>query len=100
MTRLLLLAVFLLNSVVVFAAPPSQPVPKVGPCPAHFVASGGFCNPAPGARYAVVKRGGCPAGYQPSGAYCLAVRSARTAVGKAGACPAGWRASGNYCLGD
>lgn len=48
------------------------PQPKVGPCPAGYVQSGGYCAPMGGTtRPAVPKVGQCPANWITSGGYCL-----------------------------
>lgn len=52
----------------------TQPLPKTGPCPAGYAASGAYCKPGKLARFAVEKHGGCPSGWQASGNYCLGER--------------------------
>ena len=82
----------------VFALEP-QPLVKQGSCPSGYSQSGNYCNPSPGARYALPKTGSCPSGYGQSGNYCLAnSQNARLAVPKVGSCPSGYSQSGDYCL--
>ena len=81
------------------AAPPAEPVAKVGSCPSGYSTSGAYCRPGSSARYAVVKVGSCPSGYSTSGEYCLAGSgTTRLAVPKGGSCPSGFSTSGAYCL--
>lgn len=51
----------------------SQPVPKVGPCPLGYYASGSYCVPAPRTdRQAVPQIGRrCPFGWYTQSAYCV-----------------------------
>jgi hypothetical protein len=92
----------------VMAAPPPQPVMKIGgSCPTGYSVSGGsYCTPSGNARFAIIRLGSsCPSGYISSGGgnYCLAASdNAKTAIPKAGSsCPNGYSTSGsNYCLSD
>ena len=54
------------------AAPPAEPVAKVGSCPSGYSTSGEYCLAGSGTtRLAVPKGGSCPSGFSTSGAYCL-----------------------------
>lgn len=91
----------------VMAAPPPEPVVKLGgSCPNGYVSSGGsYCAPTGNASFAIHRIGSsCPNGYITSGGnYCLATNdNAKTAIPKEGnSCPNGYITSGsNYCLSN
>jgi len=105
MNKILILVLSTMACFEVMAAPPPQPVVKLGgSCPAGYSASGGFyCTPSGNARFAIIRLGNsCPGGYISSGGnYCLAASdNAKAAVPKEGSsCPTGYITSGsNYCL--
>ena len=82
-----------------FAAPPPQPLPRDGSCPTGYYASGQYCVPGTGARFAIARRGSCPGGYYASGQYCVASsEQSGLAIHRAGSCPGGYYASGEYCV--
>jgi hypothetical protein len=90
----------------VMAAPPPQPVMKIGgSCPTGYTLSGGtYCAPSSNAHFAIIRTGSsCPGGYFSSGggSYCLSAGDdAKTAIPKEdSSCPNGYSTSGsNYCL--
>lgn len=81
------------------AAPAPQPVHRDGSCPSGYYASGNYCVPTNGARFAIARNGSCPSGYYASSNYCIAASdSSKAVIARSGSCPSGWYASGNYCL--
>jgi hypothetical protein len=81
------------------AAPPAQPLARLGSCPVGYFASGAYCVPTASARFALPRDGSCPVGYYASGAYCVAASEhAALALPRRGACPAGYFASAQYCV--
>ena len=94
----LLLLLGLVNAQTLMAQVAAQPLRKDGACPSGYTASGHYCVPGKGARYASKKTGACPSGYSASGRYCLAGKGANFAFPKISACPTGSSSSGEYCL--
>ena len=89
----------LIGSSVVRAAPPPQPIERDGACPSGYYASGNYCVPGAGARFAISRRGFCPSGYYASGQYCVASTDrSGLAIHRSGSCPSGFYASGEYCV--
>ena len=83
------------------AAPPAQPLPRDGSCPSGYYASGQYCVPGSGARFAIERRGSCPGGYYASGHYCVASSDqSGLAIHRAGSCPSSYYASGEYCVSN
>lgn len=83
------------------AAPPAQPLPRDGSCPSRYYASGNYCVPNTGARFAIARKGSCPSGYYASGNYCVASSDrSKLVIHRSGSCPSGFYASGNYCVSN
>ena len=74
-------------------------LPKRGSCPPNYAASGTYCRPTKGARFAVRRVGPCPLGYGSVGMYCIAQGwQARYAFVKALICATGYKEYGKYCI--
>lgn len=73
-------------------------IPRDGPCPKGYAASGAYCVAGKAAGPAVPRINGCPRDYVASGKYCVGKPGASDAIVRRNGCPRGYSASGSYCI--
>lgn len=99
MARLLLLMSLAVACLAAHAAPAAQPIARNGSCPGGYYATGNYCAPSNGARFAMHRNGSCPGGHYASGNYCVtSSNTTKAAIPRSGSCPGGYYATGNYCV--
>ena len=75
MLRLCLGIVWIFTTFLATAAPPAQPLQRIGSFPSGYNASGNYClATSDKTKLAIPRTGSCPSGYYASNEYCVSTR--------------------------